>query len=72
MAGQQVLEELKNIEIKWHRNKSHHRFYYSELAGELLLLRLNDFPDEPLLTLIKGQNIWDIDDVPEKWNIPFR
>jgi hypothetical protein len=38
---------------------------------DVALLRLNNFPEEPLLTLIFGLEIIDIEDVPEKWKVPF-
>ena len=36
--------------------------------GDELILRLNDFPAEPLYTLfVNGEEIIDIEDFPENW-----
>ena len=38
--------------------------------GKKLLLRLNDFPAEPLYTLfVNGEEIMDIDDFSDSWRV---
>lgn len=56
--------------IFW-QNHSNKRFFFAYSDAVLLLLRINDFPDEPLLTLINGLEIIDIDDPPSCWTIPW-
>lgn len=57
--------------IIWEKHFLNERYFYSTNNGKLLLLRLNNFPDEPLLTLIDGLNIFDLEDVPDNWIVPF-
>lgn len=33
------------------------------------LLQMNDFPDEPLYTVIVGNDRLDLDDAPKQWHI---
>lgn len=65
------LIDMTTVDIKWSRHKTSPRYFFSTVNNDLLLLRMNDFPDEPLLTLIRGTDILDIEDVPEKWDVPF-
>lgn len=57
--------------IIWIKHPSNKKYFYAYHNSGLLLLRLNNFPDEPLFTLIKQLDISDIDDTPENWFIPF-
>lgn len=67
-----VVNELIEKSIYWQKHPKNARYFYAYNDTELLLLRLNDFPDEPLLTLIKGLEILDIEEVPEHWVVPFK
>ena len=40
------------------------------IDGEELKLRLNDFPEEPLCTLIWEGNEQDLDDLGKHWTLP--
>lgn len=45
--------------------------YSTEFEGEQYLIRLNDFPDEHLYTLlIDGKEIAHFDDWPQSWTRP--
>lgn len=63
--------ELINMHIKWEKHPYSDRFFYFYDNECLILLRLNDFPDEPLLTLINGFEITDFDEYSKDWKIPF-
>jgi len=63
--------ELLNESIFWQKHESHNRYFYAYNDGELLLLRLNNFPDEPLITLIRRLDIVDMEEVPMNWVVPF-
>lgn len=65
------IQELINSSIYWQKHSHHERYFYAYSDTELLLLRLNGFPDEPLITLIKGIEIIDLDEVPKNWVVPF-
>ena len=67
-----VVNDLTNRSIYWQRHPKNARYFYAYNDTELLLLRLNDFSDEPLLTLIKGLEITDIEEIPEQWIVPFK
>jgi len=44
--------------------------FQAEVEGHLCKLRMNDFPEEPLYTLIVGGEELNIDDVPVGWCFP--
>ena len=64
-------KEILKAKIKWERIPENIRYCSAEYNGSLLLLRINNFPDEPLFTLINGKEITDFDDLPSKWDYPY-
>lgn len=57
-----------NTEIKWLETGDAHYPLEAIVDGEVWKLRLNDFPDQPLYTLIiNGEAMFDIDDLPPTW-----
>ena len=63
--------EIFKSSIYWQKHSNNQRYFYAYSNGELLLLRLNDFPDQPFLTLIRGMGIIDMEETPEDWVVPF-
>jgi hypothetical protein len=58
-------------EIEWENGTDPEYPYFAEFAGERCLIRLNDFPDDNLYTLIvDGVEIAHFDDWPEFWSRP--
>jgi hypothetical protein len=55
--------------IFWKKLPNNERYFYSESFENLIYLRLNNFPDEPLFTLINGLEAIDIEDRPSGWII---
>ena len=53
--------------ILWKKHELGLRYWYSEIDGDILFLRMNNFPDEPLYTLISKKTIRDYDDLPDRW-----
>lgn len=58
--------KLINSNITWISHQ-HKRFFYTKNNGSVILLRVNNFPEEPLLTLINGLEVFDIEDTPIGW-----
>jgi hypothetical protein len=47
--------------------------YTAQLEGAVLVIRMNDFPEEPLYTLlIDDQEVADFDTWPHRWRKPVR
>ncbi len=61
---------LLSLSIYWQKVKETERYYYAYQNDELLLLRMNNFPDEPLYTLINKLQISDLDNLPNTWVLP--
>lgn len=43
--------------------------YRTEIDGAELRLQMNDFPDEPLCTLIIGSDSFDLEEMPNGWRL---
>lgn len=61
---------LFSLSVYWQKVEGTDRYYYAYQNDELLLLRMNNFPDEPLYTLINKLEIHDLDDLPNSWVLP--
>ncbi|MCS4167681.1 hypothetical protein D3C81_1563860 [compost metagenome] len=62
-------EELISSTILWKKHPEIGYYYYNEEYDKLILLRMNNFPEEPLYTLINGLDITDLEDKPTGWNL---
>ncbi|OJZ06257.1 hypothetical protein [Sphingobacterium sp. 40-24] len=62
-------EELISSTIFWKKHPDIDYYYYNEEYDKLILLRMNNFPEEPLYTLINGLDITDLEDKPTGWNL---
>ncbi|WP_286753021.1 MULTISPECIES: hypothetical protein [Sphingobacterium] len=62
-------KELITSTIFWKKHPKIGYYYYNEEYDKLILLRMNNFPDEPLYTLINGLDITDLEDKPTGWNL---
>ncbi len=63
-------ENLLQANLEWVQQVEDRKFFRTEYNGEKLLLRLNDFPEEPLYSVI-GESSFDLDDKPETWLIRY-
>jgi hypothetical protein len=62
------LEQLTRLPIEWDETDDVDFPYRTQLRSAVLQIRLNDFPDEPLFSLIQdGQHVADFDDWPPLW-----
>lgn len=58
-------------DIAWSRTGDGEFPYRAEFRGRVLTLRVNDFPAEPLYSVIcDGQNLGDLEDWPPAWTRP--
>lgn len=55
--------------ILWKKHELNIRYWFAELDGNAVFLRMNNFPDEPLYTIISKNVIKDYDDLPQNWII---
>ncbi|QQT32014.1 hypothetical protein I6I99_05430 [Sphingobacterium multivorum] len=62
-------EELISSTIFWKKHPEIGYYYYNEEYDKLILLRMNNFPEEALYTLINGLDITDLEDKPTGWNL---
>jgi hypothetical protein len=65
------MSELTVRPIRWEHSGDGEFPYHAEVDGRTLTVRVNDFPAEPLYTLIvDGSELLDLDDWPTVWRRP--
>lgn len=67
------MKELKvilNQKIDWQKSFESEYIFTAMIDGKLWKLRLNDFPEEPLCTVIWEGGQQDLDDLGEHWTLP--
>ncbi|GAB3840120.1 hypothetical protein ACFPIJ_34105 [Dactylosporangium cerinum] len=65
------MSDLTATPIRWEHSGDGEFPYHAEVDGRTLTVRVNDFPAEPLYTLIvDGSELVDLDDWPTVWRRP--
>jgi hypothetical protein len=63
--------DLTLLPIVWKRTADAEFPYTADVHGQRLAIRINDFPAEPLYTLIAdGTELYDLEDWPTAWVKP--
>jgi len=65
-----LIDELQQSEIAWRASRESPYMFQAVFKGEDILVRLNDFPDEPLCTIIIRGTETDVHDFPKCWTLP--
>jgi len=65
------VKDYLDVSVVWEKSADPEYPYRAEIEGEQCLVRLNDFPDEQLYTLLAdGVAVADFDDWPSNWVRP--
>jgi hypothetical protein len=65
-----MAEDIKDLlrrNIHWKEEVKGGIMFHANVDNDLCLLRMNDYPDEPLYTLSWRDLELDVDDKPEGW-----
>jgi hypothetical protein len=65
-----VLEKLQHTKVDWQTTKESLYIFQATYEGMTVRLRLNDFPDEPLCTVIVDGQETDLHEFPKIWTLP--
>ena len=66
---QTVLERSLSLRLKWTQTADLHKPCECTVQNQSWVVRLNNYPDEPLYTLlIDGTPVGDFDDWPQGWS----
>lgn len=65
-----VLEQLQQLKVDWQAMQDCSYVFQFFHQEKLVRLRLNDFPDEPLCTVIIEGTETDLHEFPELWTLP--
>lgn len=57
--------------VNWERSSENKHLFRAVVDGEEFSLRLNDFPEEPLCTLIGHGQELDLEEFGEHWRLPW-
>ena len=60
-------QDYKRKLLIWKKHPSDQRYWMSSVGNQTLYLRMNNFPEEPLYTLISSTVIENFDDLPSQW-----
>ena len=66
------VEELLNKKIIWIQNFDEPSIFESNYNGRCCILRMNNFPEEPMYTLFWKEESLDMDDAPKCWTLVYR
>jgi hypothetical protein len=64
----QIFQEIVNEKIQWEETSG--PYFQARFKNKTVTLRLNDFPDEVLWTLIIDGEEVDLEETPTLWTLP--
>lgn len=65
------VEAIVGLPIVWKHTGDAEFPYTAEVSGRCFTIRINDFPAEPLYTLlVDGNELADLEDWPSAWEMP--
>lgn len=64
------IEKIFNQKIDWQKSTESEYIFTANIDKKLWKLRLNDFPEEPLCTLIWEYGKQDLEEIGEHWTLP--
>jgi len=65
-----LLDYLTQSRIDWQTTSESPYIFEAVFQGTMVRLRLNDFPEEPLCTVVIDGAGTDLDDLPKTWTLP--
>ncbi|KIA95232.1 hypothetical protein OC25_07935 [Pedobacter kyungheensis] len=65
------IDKLLTSNVVWKKHPLNAKFFFLKQKDQIVLLRINNFPDEPLFSIIDGLDILDIEDKPAGWKIEW-
>jgi hypothetical protein len=70
MKANELIVQLQRSSVEWVSIPDSPYVFNALFHGTSVALRLNDFPDEPLYTLIFDGTETDLDEFPSSWTLP--
>jgi hypothetical protein len=68
-SNEDYLRSLQDTEITWIATRRDRTIFEAIFQGEHVMIRMNDFSDEPIYTVfLRGEEI-DIEESPKKWHL---
>jgi hypothetical protein len=64
------IEKLLKMKIDWRKTQIDKYTFSATIGGDEYFLRLNDFPEEPLCTIIISGNEINLEDLGKNWTLP--
>jgi hypothetical protein len=65
-----TVKELLKRKIDWQKTSDNAYMFTCMIDGQVFKLRLNDFPEEPLCTIIWDDGEQNLDDLGKEWTLP--
>ena len=64
------LDHLQQARVSWETTERSPYIFQSVFQGKVVQLRLNDFPEEPLCTVIVDGTETDLHEFSKSWTLP--
>jgi hypothetical protein len=64
------IEQMQAAKLDWEQTPENAFLFRSLFRNGFVHLRLNDFPDEPLCTVIFEGQETDLEEFPKSWTLP--
>lgn len=65
-----LLDQLQQSRVDWDTSQESPYVFQTVFQGRSVRLRLNDFPEEPLGTLLIDDAETDLHEFPKNWTLP--
>jgi hypothetical protein len=70
MMVSSFVDILRRNRVDWEATDESKVVFQVLFQGKIVRLRLNDFPDEPICTVIVDEEETDVEPFPETWTLP--
>ena len=64
------VEQLQLAKMDWQSTERNPYVFQGVFQGQVVQLRLNDFPEEPLCTVIVDGTETELHEFPKSWTLP--
>lgn len=69
MGNVHPLIKLGEKKIFWRKHPENDKYFLTKEEDRFIFLRVNNFPEESLFTIIDGIKIYDLEEIPTQWEI---
>jgi hypothetical protein len=65
-----IVAQIQLSKMDWQSTDNYPYVFQGVFQGQVVQLRLNDFPEEPICTVIADGTETDLQEFPKSWSLP--